>query len=146
MSARRLGAAMILVSLGGCGVAAVEMFAQLVAALGRPALAGLQRLDQVLGRSQQAAEAARPYAQRMSAMISNLAGGISGSSAPLLLGGTGKDDRHLVVVATADRGLAGAFNSAIVREAPRAYDVFMAEQRLVLPPDTSCQDQVSKVA
>jgi len=72
-----------------------------------------------LRRSQQAAEAARPYAQRMSAMISNLAAGISGSSAPLLLGGTGKDDRHLLIVATADRGLAGAFNSAIVREARR---------------------------
>ncbi|HWA90852.1 MAG TPA: F0F1 ATP synthase subunit gamma [Rhizomicrobium sp.] len=70
-----------------------------------------------LRRSQQAAEAARPYAQRMAAMISNLAASVSGPSAPLLLGGTGKDDRHLIVVATADRGLAGAFNSAIVREA-----------------------------
>jgi F-type H+-transporting ATPase subunit gamma len=72
-----------------------------------------------LRRSQQAAEAARPYAQRMSAMISNLAASVSGPSAPLLLGGTGKDDRHLIVVATADRGLAGAFNSSIVREARR---------------------------
>jgi len=72
-----------------------------------------------LRRSQQAAEAARPYAQRMSAMISNLAASVSGPSAPLLLAGTGKDDRHLIVVATADRGLAGAFNSSIVREARR---------------------------
>ncbi len=72
-----------------------------------------------LRRSQQAAEAARPYAQRMSAMISNLAAGVSGPSAPLLLAGTGKDERHLIVVATADRGLAGAFNSSIVREARR---------------------------
>ncbi|SRR5579862_611000 len=70
-----------------------------------------------LRRSQQAAEAARPYAQRMAAMISNLAASVSGPSAPLLLAGTGKDDRHLIVVATADRGLAGAFNSSIVREA-----------------------------
>jgi len=70
-----------------------------------------------LRRSQQAAQAARPYAERMSAIISNLAAGVSGTSAPLLLSGTGKDDRHLVVVATADRGLAGAFNSSIVREA-----------------------------
>ena len=70
-----------------------------------------------LRRSQQAAEAARPYAQRMSAMISNLAAGVSGPSAPLLLAGTGRDERHLIVVATADRGLAGAFNSSIVREA-----------------------------
>src|SRR6201996_1318614 len=72
-----------------------------------------------LRRSQQAAEAARPYAQRMAAIISNLAASVAGSSAPLLLGGTGKDDRHLIVVATADRGLAGAFNSSIVREARR---------------------------
>jgi F-type H+-transporting ATPase subunit gamma len=72
-----------------------------------------------LRRSQQAAEAARPYGQRMSAMISNLAAGVSGPSAPLLLAGTGRDERHLIVVATADRGLAGAFNSSIVREARR---------------------------
>jgi F-type H+-transporting ATPase subunit gamma len=70
-----------------------------------------------LRRSQQAAEAARPYAQRMTAIISNLAASVSGPSAPLLLAGTGKDQRHLIVVATADRGLAGAFNSSIVREA-----------------------------
>jgi F-type H+-transporting ATPase subunit gamma len=70
-----------------------------------------------LRRAQLATEAARPYAQRMSAIISNLAGGVSGPSAPLLLAGTGKDRRHLVVVATADRGLAGAFNSSIVRAA-----------------------------
>jgi F-type H+-transporting ATPase subunit gamma len=70
-----------------------------------------------LRRAQNATEAARPYAQRMSAIISNLAAGVSGPSAPLLLGGTGSDQRHLVVVATADRGLAGAFNSSIVRAA-----------------------------
>jgi len=70
-----------------------------------------------LRRAQQATEAARPYAQRMSAIISNLAAGVSGPSAPLLLAGTGKDQRHLIVVATADRGLAGAFNSGIVRAA-----------------------------
>jgi len=70
-----------------------------------------------LRRAQQATEAARPYAQRMSSIISNLAAGVSGPSAPLLLAGTGKDRRHLVVVATADRGLAGAFNSSIVRAA-----------------------------
>ena len=70
-----------------------------------------------LRRAQQATEAARPYAQRMSAIISNLAAGVSGPSAPLLLAGTGKDQRHLIIVATADRGLAGAFNSGIVRAA-----------------------------
>src|SRR5580698_1337176 len=70
-----------------------------------------------LRRSQQATEAARPYAQRMSAIISNLAAGVSGPSAPLLLAGTGADQRHLVVVTSSDRGLAGAFNSSIVRAA-----------------------------
>ena len=70
-----------------------------------------------LRRAQSATEAARPYAQRMSAIISNLAAGVSGSGAPLLLAGTGSDQRHLVVVTTSDRGLAGAFNSSIVRAA-----------------------------
>src|SRR5690349_7173658 len=70
-----------------------------------------------LRRAQQAADAARPYAQRMSAIISNLAAGVSGPDAPKLLAGTGSDRRQLVVVAKADRGLAGAFNSSIVRAA-----------------------------
>jgi len=80
-----------------------------------------------LRRSQQAAEAARPYAQRMAAIISNLAASVSGPSAPLLLAGTGKTDRHLIVVATADRGLAGAFNSSIVREARKELARLTAE-------------------
>jgi F-type H+-transporting ATPase subunit gamma len=70
-----------------------------------------------LRRAQLAADAARPYAQQMSAIISNLAAGVAGREAPLLLGGTGSDHRHLVIVATSDRGLAGAFNSGIVRAA-----------------------------
>jgi len=70
-----------------------------------------------LRRAQVAAEAARPYALRMSSIISNLAAGVSGPSAPLLLAGTGRDQRHLIVVTTSDRGLAGAFNSSIVRAA-----------------------------
>ncbi len=69
-----------------------------------------------LRRAQLATEAARPYAQRMSAIISNLAAGV-GPGAPLLLAGTGSDRRQLVIVATSDRGLAGAFNSSIVRAA-----------------------------
>jgi F-type H+-transporting ATPase subunit gamma len=80
-----------------------------------------------LRRAQQAADAARPYAQRMSAIISNLAAGVSGPSAPLLLAGTGKDQRHLVIVATADRGLAGAFNGAIVRAARQKISALIAE-------------------
>jgi F-type H+-transporting ATPase subunit gamma len=70
-----------------------------------------------LRRAQTAAESARPYAARMAAVIANLAAGVSGPSAPLLLAGTGKDQRHLVIVATSDRGLAGGFNSSIVRAA-----------------------------
>ncbi len=80
-----------------------------------------------LRRAQQAADAARPYAQRMSAIISNLAAGVSGPSAPLLLAGTGSDKRHLVIVATADRGLAGAFNGSIVRAARQKIAALIAE-------------------
>ena len=70
-----------------------------------------------LRRSQDAAQNARPYAPRMAAVIANLAAGVSGDGAPKLLVGTGRDQRHLIVVATSDRGLAGGFNSSIVRAA-----------------------------
>jgi F-type H+-transporting ATPase subunit gamma len=70
-----------------------------------------------LRRATESAENARPYAQRMAAVIANLAAGVSGDGAPKLLAGTGSDKRHLLVVATADRGLAGGFNSSIVRAA-----------------------------
>jgi F-type H+-transporting ATPase subunit gamma len=70
-----------------------------------------------LRRSQDAAQNARPYAERMAAVIANLAAGISGEGAPRLLVGTGSEQRHLIVVATSDRGLAGGFNSSIVRAA-----------------------------
>src|SRR3990167_9207977 len=70
-----------------------------------------------LRRSTEAAQNARPYAQRMAAVIANLAAGVSGDGAPKLLVGTGSDQKHLVVVATSDRGLAGGFNTAILRAA-----------------------------
>ena len=70
-----------------------------------------------LRRSREAAENARPYAERMAAVIANLAQGVPADGAPPLLVGTGRDDKELVVVATADRGLAGGFNSSIVRAA-----------------------------
>ncbi len=70
-----------------------------------------------LRRSQDAAQNARPYATRMAAVIANLAAGVSGDGAPKLLVGTGRDRRHLIIVATSDRGLAGGFNSSIVRAA-----------------------------
>src|ERR1044072_6002130 len=76
-----------------------------------------------LRRAQQAAEAGRPYAARLEAVVASLAGSIVQSdTTPKLLAGTGKDDRHLLVVCTSDRGLAGAFNSNIVRAARRKAD------------------------
>lgn len=71
-----------------------------------------------LRRAQEQAEAARPYAERMERMLASVAGRLQGASgAPKLVSGTGKDDVHLVVVATADRGLCGGFNTNIVRAA-----------------------------
>ena len=70
-----------------------------------------------LRRAQEQAESARPYAARMAGVIANLAKGVSGDGAPALLAGTGRDDKHLVVVATSDRGLAGGFNSSVARAA-----------------------------
>lgn len=69
-----------------------------------------------LRRAQTAAEAARPYADKMSAVISNIASAAAGSpGAPALLAGTGRDQVHLLLVCTGERGLSGAFNSSIVR-------------------------------
>jgi F-type H+-transporting ATPase subunit gamma len=80
-----------------------------------------------LRKAQDAAQSARPYAERMANVIANLATGISGPGAPRLLAGTGSDRRHLVVVATADRGLAGGFNSSIVRAARDRISTLIAE-------------------
>jgi len=69
-----------------------------------------------LRRAQTAAEAARPYAEKMDAVISNIASAAAGSpGTPALLAGTGKDQVHLLLVCTGERGLCGAFNSSIVR-------------------------------
>jgi F-type H+-transporting ATPase subunit gamma len=69
-----------------------------------------------LRRAQTAAEAARPYAEKMDAVISNIASAAAGSpGSPALLAGTGKDQVHLFLVCTGERGLSGAFNSSIVR-------------------------------
>ena len=69
-----------------------------------------------LRRAQSAAEAARPYAEKMDAVISNIATSAAGSpGAPVLLSGTGRDQVHLLLVCTGERGLSGAFNSSIVR-------------------------------
>ena len=81
-----------------------------------------------LRRAQDAAEAARPYAERMTAVMSGLAAGVGKSaSAPKLLAGNGKDQVQLLVVMTAERGLCGGFNSTIVRLArSRANDLLAA--------------------
>ncbi|MGI6856527.1 F0F1 ATP synthase subunit gamma [Mesorhizobium sp. 1B3] len=69
-----------------------------------------------LRRAQEAAEAARPYSQRMGAVLANITQAVGGGGdAPALMTGTGKDDVHLLVVCTAERGLCGGFNSQIAR-------------------------------
>jgi F-type H+-transporting ATPase subunit gamma len=71
-----------------------------------------------LRRAQEQAESARPYAERMERMLGSLAEGLpSGAGGPVLLAGTGKSEIQLVLVATSDRGLCGAFNGSIVRAA-----------------------------
>jgi F-type H+-transporting ATPase subunit gamma len=86
-----------------------------------------------LRRAQQNALAARPYSTRMTEVVSSLAAKITpGPQSPKLLTGTGKDDTHLIIVATSDRGLAGAFNSNIVRAARRRADELIAQGKTVL--------------
>ncbi|MDX8478340.1 F0F1 ATP synthase subunit gamma [Mesorhizobium sp. VK24D] len=69
-----------------------------------------------LRRAQEAAEAARPYSERMGAVLANITQAIGGGGdAPALMRGTGKDDVHLLIVCTAERGLCGGFNSQIAR-------------------------------
>jgi F-type H+-transporting ATPase subunit gamma len=84
-----------------------------------------------LRRAQSAAEAARPYATKMEAVLANLAGGITGSAAPRLLAGTGADQVHLLIVCTAERGLCGAFNSSIVRLARERINSLTAAGKTV---------------
>jgi F-type H+-transporting ATPase subunit gamma len=85
-----------------------------------------------LRRAQAAAEAARPYAERMGKVLGSIASAIAGSdSAPKLLAGTGSENVHLLVVCTAERGLCGPFNSAIVRLAREKATVLMNEGKEV---------------
>jgi F-type H+-transporting ATPase subunit gamma len=84
-----------------------------------------------LRRAQSAAEAARPYAVKMDAVMANLAGGVNIASAPRLLVGTGSDKVHLLVVCTAERGLCGAFNSSIARLARDHANKLLAEGKTV---------------
>jgi F-type H+-transporting ATPase subunit gamma len=85
-----------------------------------------------LRRAQMAAEAARPYAERMDAILASIAGKVAGQAgAPALLGGTGKDDVHLLLVCTSERGLCGAFNSSIARLARDRANALLAQGKTV---------------
>ena len=85
-----------------------------------------------LRRAQEQALASRPYAQRMERMLGSLAAAAAGQAgAPKLLAGSGADQTQLVVVATADRGLCGGFNSSIVREARRLIRKLTADGKTV---------------
>ena len=86
-----------------------------------------------LRRAQQNATAARPYSTRMTEVVSSLASRVTpGPQTPKLLAGTGKDETHLIIVATSDRGLAGAFNTNIVRAARRTADELISQGKTVL--------------
>ncbi len=85
-----------------------------------------------LRRAQEAAVAARPYSERMAVVLANLASAMEGKDgAPLLLAGTGKDQTHLLVVATAERGLCGGFNSSITKLAREHADRLVAQGKTV---------------
>jgi F-type H+-transporting ATPase subunit gamma len=85
-----------------------------------------------LRRAQEAAVAARPYAERMQAMLAGLASSMEGAAgAPVLLAGNGRDDTHLLVVCTAERGLCGSFNSSIARLAREHANRLIAQGKNV---------------
>ncbi|HVJ02291.1 MAG TPA: F0F1 ATP synthase subunit gamma [Sphingomonas sp.] len=85
-----------------------------------------------LRRAQEAAEAGRPYAQRLESVVASLASKVTiNETSPKLLAGSGKDQVHLLVVATSDRGLAGAFNTNIARLARRRAQELIAEGKTV---------------
>lgn len=85
-----------------------------------------------LRRAQMAAEAGRPYAERLDAVMASLAAKVTvGPQSPKLLAGTGNDQVHLLVVATSERGLAGAFNTNIVRLARKTAEALLADGKTV---------------
>ena len=85
-----------------------------------------------LRRAQEAAVAARPYSERMAVVLANLAGAVAGQSgAPALLAGTGRDQTHLLVICTAERGLCGGFNSSIARLAREHAERLIAQGKTV---------------
>ncbi|OLL52641.1 F0F1 ATP synthase subunit gamma [Bartonella henselae] len=84
-----------------------------------------------LHRAQEAAHSARPYAKRMAAILANLANDVDPIDAPPLMRGTGRDDVHLLVVCTAERGLCGAFNVQIARRAREHIKTLLAAGKIV---------------
>ncbi len=100
-----------------------------------------------LRRATDAAQNARPYAERIATVIANLAAGVSGDGAPKLLVGTGRQDRHLVVVASSDRGLAGGFNSSIIRAARERINALLAEGKdvKIITVGKKARDQFRRV-
>ena len=85
-----------------------------------------------LRRAQQAAEAARPYSEKIAGTVANLAASVQGSaSVPKLLRGSGKDEVHLVVVATSERGLCGGFNTNIVKKSRELVADLLAQGKQV---------------
>jgi F-type H+-transporting ATPase subunit gamma len=84
-----------------------------------------------LRRAQEAAEAARPYSKRMGAVLANIAANVGGEDAPRLMAGTGKDDVHLLLVCSAERGLCGGFNSQIARLARDHARTLMSQGKTV---------------
>ena len=84
-----------------------------------------------LRRAQEQAMAARPYAEAMDKIMASLGASFKGGTGPRLLAGTGSDQVHLLIVATGDRGLCGAFNSSIVREARRTIRTLEAAGKTV---------------
>ena len=100
-----------------------------------------------LKRAQDQAESARPYAQKMASVIANLAAGVSGADAPRLLAGTGADQRHLIVVATADKGLAGGFSTNVIRAARERINSLIANGKdvKIIAVGKKSRDQLSRL-
>ena len=100
-----------------------------------------------LKRAQDQAESARPYAERMAAVIANLAAGVSGDGAPKLLAGTGSDQTHLIVVATADKGLAGGFSTNVIRAARDRINSLLAEGKdvRIIAVGRKSRDQLTRL-
>ncbi|WP_428153129.1 F0F1 ATP synthase subunit gamma [Brevundimonas sp.] len=100
-----------------------------------------------LKRAQDQAESARPYAQKMASVIANLAASVSGADAPKLLAGTGQDHRHLIVVATADKGLAGGFSTNVIRAARERINSLIANGKdvKIIAVGKKSRDQLTRL-